>query len=290
MNGLCIPGVPIIGNVSSGGSGGADLSDIDATTEITDSRLLFECLSPRAYYAADGTIQFAAPNTWPLEYKDGVAIGRHEPEPMATNLKIGSRAPTATLYQLTKTSNTALSPAGIDELIEFATAYTSGTPTLFSDVTLSESGPLTVSVIGRNGTAEMTVRKEGTTDSVGFTSDFGRSVLISNYDATATRNRYSIYFPRTVGDVAYIWHIQLEAGEIATSPIITTDSAATRAAGLAFVPNPGLLATAARIYYTDGTTYDIEFNGAARGAIPQASKHWGTRYIEGVSYAKGFSR
>lgn len=290
MRGLHIPGAIVIGRAPcSGNAGGADLSDVDLTAARIDRRVKFQCASHRAYYAADGTIQFAEPDVWPLEYVNGVPVGRHEPEPQATNLKIGSRAPTSALYMLAKTANAVLSPAGIDEYIEYKTASVTATPTLFSDVRLSESSPLTASVIGRNGTAEMLLRKENGTATAPFSGEFSRAVLVSDYDAAASRNRYSVFFPRSLGTTGYIWHMQLETGELATSPIMTTTSAVTRAAAFVSVTNPGGQATAIRVHYSDGTTdeYDFGANGSDI-QLPQSATNWGTRYITRIQYARGF--
>jgi hypothetical protein len=281
-----------IGNENAGGCAGADLSDVDLTAARIDRRVKFQCASHRAYHAADGTIQFAEPDVWPLEYVNGVPVGRHEPEPQATNYRLGSRAPGATLYRLKKTGTDVISPAGVPEAIEYVTAQTS-TPViaaLLYDLTLPESGPVTVSAIGRNGTAELTVRKNGDSVAVGFTdSEFSRAVLLSDYDATATRNRYAVYFPRDNGATGYIWHMQIETGDIATSPIMTTTSAVTRAAAFATVTNPGGQATAIRVHYSDGTTdeYDFGANGSDI-QLPQSATNWGTRYITRIQYARGF--
>ncbi|WP_407224618.1 hypothetical protein [Enterobacter hormaechei] len=102
MKGLFIPGVTELGASSDSFPSGivipganvmtlppgewVDLSDIDLTSSALDYRVSFSCASNHAYYSADGTIQFAAPDVWPLEYRNGVAVGRHEPEPQRTNL------------------------------------------------------------------------------------------------------------------------------------------------------------------------------------------------------------
>ncbi|WP_425133774.1 hypothetical protein, partial [Enterobacter hormaechei] len=101
MKGLFIPGVTELGASSDSFPSGivipganvmtlppgewVDLSDIDLTSSALDYRVSFSCASNHAYYSADGTIQFAAPDVWPLEYRDGVAVGRHEPEVQSDN-------------------------------------------------------------------------------------------------------------------------------------------------------------------------------------------------------------
>lgn len=290
MGWIHVPGATVIGNVSGAG-GGANLSDIDMTADRADPRLIFECLSPRAFIAKDGTIQFAAPNDWPLEYKDGVAVGRHEPEPQRTNYRLNSIAPPGNFYLMAKTGSLVPTPTGETGYIEYLTqSGISATAAMFYDLTFDSDRKITFSVIGKNGTATLTMGREGNTERPVLGSEFGLTVLHTQYVSTDARNRYSIFFGNQPQRTGYVWSAQLEEGEFATSPIITSSAAATRAAAFGAVLNPGMLATAARIYYTDGTTYDIDLAGTPRGAIPQSSKDWGARYIEGISYAKGFSR
>ncbi|MGU7657869.1 phage head spike fiber domain-containing protein [Escherichia coli] len=312
MRGLYVPGAPVLGNISAGG-GGADLSDIDLTSQSLDSRIKYQCASSHAYYAADGTIQFAAPDVWPLEYRNGVAVGRHEPEPQRTNLFAYSDNLTAWVKNgdVTEiTQNGPANPYGTPSYAVGVGATANSGVFIRSQVTTGET--YTISITGRADDARVML--------IGEAYLGGQPVRVNFKDKTSTLaapfayrfaditnggwRRYAftgastgtgtpgfvVYSADAVAGSYSVALVQHESGAFATSPIVTNGVAATRAAALGFVPNPGLLATAARIYYTDGTTYDIEFNGAPRGAIPQASKDWGTRYIEGVSYAKGFSR
>ncbi|HDL0290382.1 TPA: hypothetical protein PWK76_000506 [Escherichia coli] len=90
-----------------------DLSDIDLTSSALDYRVSFSCASNHAYYSADGTIQFAAPDVWPLEYRNGVAVGRHEPEPQRTNYSTsGAIAPSN--FSGTGKINGSVSRGGIE--------------------------------------------------------------------------------------------------------------------------------------------------------------------------------
>lgn len=82
--GLIVPDAVVIGNSSTQ----PDYSPIDLTSEVRDSQQRYYCNSPRAYYVADGLIHFAVPNEWSNEYRDGVTVGRHEPEPQQTNYVI----------------------------------------------------------------------------------------------------------------------------------------------------------------------------------------------------------
>ncbi|WP_408949756.1 hypothetical protein, partial [Limnobaculum xujianqingii] len=80
--GLIIPNAQVLGIAARK----PDLSPIDLTTEVLDRRLRFMCASSHAYKGKDGLIHFAGPDECPLEFINGVAVGRHEPEPQRTNL------------------------------------------------------------------------------------------------------------------------------------------------------------------------------------------------------------
>ncbi|HAZ7413387.1 TPA: hypothetical protein J8I72_004586 [Escherichia coli] len=323
MKGLFIRGTPIFGNVTNSSS--ADLSDIDMTAERTDPRLIFECLSPRAVIARDGSIQYAPANEWLVEYKDGVAIGRHEPEPQDTNLLIWSSSFNAwTKGGITVTQNAAPDISG-GNTAQMLTASATSYSRVFVSPRLS-AGNNTLTLIVRAGSTPYlhgTFEDIGTTNTMRFYANMttletsvvvvrgiisgemtarkfvGGWVMLTLHAVLPADSGYYVFFGPSnilggvsamVGDTIYAAFTQLEHGPVATSLIATNGAAATRAAAFAWVKNPGLMATAARIYYTDGTTHDIALNGAERGAIPQASKDWATRYIEGISYAKGFSR
>lgn len=305
MKGIIIPGALVLGRMSDSGDGN-DLSDIDLTSATLDPRLTFQCVSQHAYYDSDGLIKFAAPNEWPLEYRDGIAIGRHEPEPQRTNVITdslltadvlpGSSSGAADWRSYRATANDFVTaPDGRQARVVTITADGVGSGIYQRASLLNAAFPISISAYCKTSSACSVYAERGTGGRIVFGAaagwQRGTGVITgaeSSYAGTLVA--YSTADNKN-GDTFALCGLQAEAGEFATSPIITTPGvAATRAAAFAFVPNPGLLATAARIYYTDGTTYDIEFSGAASGEIPPASLPWATRYIEGISYAKGFSR
>ncbi|MCX8967473.1 hypothetical protein EHW66_21690, partial [Erwinia psidii] len=110
--GLYIPGVITIG----GNSSTAELV-IDMTSETLNGRVSYVG-PPHFFWSADGTLQKSASvTTWPLEYRNGVAVGRHEPEPQATNYQGGSLISAITsdfVATSTAVAETLTGPTGAD--------------------------------------------------------------------------------------------------------------------------------------------------------------------------------
>lgn len=337
MKGLFIPGVTELGASSDSFPSGivipganvitlppgewVDLSDIDLTSSALDYRVSFSCASNHAYYSADGTIQFAAPDVWPLEYRNGVAVGRHEPEPQDTNLLIWSSSFNAwTKAGITVTKNAAPDISG-GNTAQMLTASATSYSRVFVSPQLS-AGNNTLTLIVRAGSTPYlhgTFEDIGTTNTMRFYANMttletsvvvvrgiisgemtarklvGGWVMLTLHAVLPADSGYYVFFGPSnvlggvsamVGDTIYAAFTQLERGPVATSLIATNGAAATRAAAFAWVKNPGLMAAAARIYYTDGTTHDIALNGAERGSIPQSTKDWGKRYIQRIEYIR----
>ena len=79
--GIWTPGAVTIGRVKAGSQNVV----IDLTTTQLDSRLTYTGPA-HSYLGSDEKLSTSAENEWPIEYVNGVAVGRHEPEPAATNL------------------------------------------------------------------------------------------------------------------------------------------------------------------------------------------------------------
>ncbi len=321
MNGIFIPGAVVLGR--TGNSGSADLSDIDLTSEKLDPRLKYQCASHHAFHAADGTIQFAEPNAWPLEYRDGMPVGRHEPEPQATNYAtsisqlIGVTqgdavtGPGGELNFYAYTENSArdehyarcsLSALAVKgDLID--SCYVSHIPDaegMMLRAIHRATGYTTESYAQFNwdGTKYVPGELYGYAKSSGVIDCGGVFRVWSQYtvpsEAVITLrelrlavNKYGIYD----GDGrsgARLWRPNTTSGTVLSS-VIAPDgtSAVTRAAAFASVKNPGGFATSIRVSYSDGTTADINF--PADGAdiqLPQAAVEWGSRYITRIQFAR----
>ena len=329
MKGLFIPGVTELGASSDSFPSGivipganvmtlppgewVDLSDIDLTSSALDYRVSFSCASNHAYYSADGTIQFAAPDVWPLEYRNGVAVGRHEPEPQRTNLtsyseNLAVRSPywsiNGGVTGITKTGPN--NPYGEKSYAVAVTA--SAYPGVFARMQASAGQRYTISVAGISGDSRMMLignaylggevvnvnfRQKTSTLSSPFTWRFndvntewvryaftGDSIKSGTpttviYSAVALAGSYSCAM------------VQHESGAFATSPIITNGIPATRAAAFATVQNPGGLASAIMVHYSDNTSEQLVIpTNSPSIQLPQSANDWGKRYIQRIEYIR----
>lgn len=271
-----------------------DLSDIDLTSSALDYRVSFSCASNHAYYSADGTIQFAAPDVWPLEYRNGVAVGRHEPEPQSTNYMLNTATP-----ELLKTALAGRGTISARRLAQPGlpiAEYTFYTPSALSEC---------YSLIGGQGewgggysAYSAFVRSDQKNKQIvmyadsplehpryPITSSLTRLVIKRTAAGPA---RFSWLGLRSLADtlIASVSGYQVEKGTFVTSPIVTGATAATRAAAFVFIKNPGGIATSCRVNYSDGTTSTLDFAGAEEVQLAQAATDWGTRYIQRIEYLK----
>ncbi|QCT21771.1 hypothetical protein FEM41_19990 [Jejubacter calystegiae] len=322
MRGLYIPSAPVLGNISAGAGGGADLSDIDLTAQTLDSRIKYQCASNHAYYAADGTIQFAEPDIWPLEYRDGVVVGRHEPERQATNLLTH-----ATNFGEWRAANSSVTNS--DEMLfanehaQFVTATATATYTRVYQTPALAAGDCVFTLYVKPGTTSYlhaTLEDSTRQNSSHFYADLidktggiisavgslpvvvaVREFVDGWFIVTATASlpvssSYFVYFgaahtaksvAATAGDSIVVGFAQVEQSAIMTSPIHTDSASTTRAAAFASVRiYPGL--SGLRITYTDGTTDTVTLPAEAGDwyQLPAPALPWSTRYIRRISYFK----
>lgn len=318
MKGLFIPGAPVIGNVTDNSDAGGNLSDIDLTSAVTDSRLVYACASEHAYYAADGTIQYAAPNAWPLEYRDGVAVGRHEPEPESTNLLKYSRQLTGSGASFHASNFVDNAGVGIDsqsraikstanatgtgaysrlggisadagEWLSFSLFYQrSDDVDIRTDISDMITAYLNTSTFELTGTVISGRQGRYSVDKFGDWARVKVSLLI-----TASSNSVFVDFMRfssgpTASLTTLIDGLQVENSGIISSPIFSNGTAKTRAGATASVKNPGGVATSIRVHYSDDTFTDFDFPaGGSDITIPASNSDWGTRYITRIEYFKG---
>lgn len=308
MKGLFIPDAVVFGSQSGGGNV-ADLSDIDLTNPVTDSRLIYQCATEHAYFSADDTIQYAAPNVWPLEYRDGVAVGRHEPEPEAINgVKFNTRFADLSVssskgrWGLNVTdgvqSETDIAPDGSTSLIVKLTEGGAVTGQgVYARTYNPEQGIKTFSGWCKTSSTVMRCYIEPTPSveseyQVLQPADGWQRFRVTR-DVTGISNysgNVAFYSFNSVPDADALitgWGWQLESGSIATSPIRTAAESGVREAATASVKNPGSIATSIRMHYSDDTFTDFDFpTDGSDITIPAASADWGTRYITRIEYLK----
>lgn len=329
MKGLFIPGVTELGASSDSFPSGivipganvmtlppgewVDLSDIDLTSSALDYRVSFSCASNHAYYSADGTIQFAAPDVWPLEYRNGVAVGRHEPEPQRTNLTSYSENLAANSpYWSINGGVTGITKTGPNNPYgekSYAVAVTASVyPGVFTRMQASAGQRYTISVAGISGDSRMMLIGNaylgGEVVNVNFrqkTSTLSSPFTWRFNDVNTEWVRYAftgdsiksgtpatvIYSAEVLAGSYSCAMVQHESGAFATSPIITNGISVTRAAAFATVQNPGGLASAIMVHYSDNTSEQLVIpTNSPSIQLPQSANDWGKRYIQRIEYIR----
>ena len=302
-----------------------DLSDIDLTSSALDYRVSFSCASNHAYYSADGTIQFAAPDVWPLEYRNGVAVGRHEPEVQATNTyytrgvgavraaisNSAERILNTPTFRLTESNLEGPHYAACPQKVTAGKKYSfSGfiqkteKSRGYAFVILAHQLIVDAQILSVINISDASVSFTGISDGLTTTAEFiSPGVIRFSGTVIATKSvkspSYIIYMgPSTsitpggetyVGDSSYSLEfatLQLEDNPCSTSPIIASSAAATRSKAFANIKNPSRIATSVRLHYSDATTKQIDFGGAEEVEIPASTTDWGKRYIQRIEYIR----
>ena len=340
MKGLFIPGVTELGASSDSFPSGivipganvmtlppgewVDLSDIDLTSSALDYRVLFSCASNHAYYSADGTIQFAAPDVWPLEYRNGVAVGRHEPEMQSDNIVVY-----AIDFSKWFLLGTSVSTDESERIISssYAQRITATRTDNFSRVMITPTlnpTEYTLKIVVKSGNASFL---QGTIEGNNALSNTLRfyvdmtslnsSAVVSKGTISALVNSknifngwvevilkvtipaagaYKVFFGPSSsfgstssnnGQYILSAFAQLERSTISTSLINTNGISATRAAAFATVQNPGGLASAIMVHYSDNTSEQLEIpTNSPSIQLPQSANDWGKRYIQRIEYIR----
>lgn len=276
-----------------------DLSPIDLTSEVLDERLHYLCDSPHSCWGADGAIYSAKPNEWPVEYINGIAAGRHEPELEATNL-------VATDVSTWAKSNMSVSV--VDDFYT-VTVIVATDPFIQCDATVTPGQTVTNSVIlkPRSTFVHRNVRRgqTGIAEEVGFNFQTGKitkssaeiinaemstvnglSQTISTYTTNSSLTQYQMRLMlsrpvHTVGDTGEIQYPQCEEGMIRTSPIITPGVKVRKKAN-ALIRTQG--AKGCEMEFNTGEIERLMFDGNLWIKLPHSSRHWGSRLISKIRY------
>lgn len=278
---------------SSSFTRGGNVPVIDLSTPALDRRLAYTGPA-HSYVAKDGTIKQSAANEWPLEYRDGVAIGRHEPEPATSNL--------ITDPVFANVVNTTVSNPGQ------WSAYGGGLGTV-QPANGINLGPAFNTTAGYNkggvyDGAAFVVPDTTDWQAQDFASGWKRLKMQGRFDADSPQARFYIarqdsvnfiYFTLSVpaGEATFTefrlpWQgtnsnyrhswPQAERGTLATSPVI-----GNRAASSVSVRRDNG-AKGVRLVYSDGTKQELAFGALNALTLPLASLDWGKRYLTRIEY------
>lgn len=255
---------------------------IDLKAATLSSRISYDGPA-HFYWARSGLLALSAVNAWPLEYRDGFAVGRHEPEREATNVQGQSRA--TVIGDFVKESD------------DFTLMVSNGGP---------DGGPIANIPVGASsyafsqdidGPYLLPETRHQLTDNWKRTAFTLKSLKYSRLRLWLGRNKelstpafwltqraylsaqqYAVSFFAKNGDgkTFPVGFGQIEAGTVSTSPIITGDGPETRPASSVTVDVRGY--GEIEIAYSDGTSTTAKTAGDYF-TIPTATRNWGERYM-----------
>lgn len=263
---------------------------IDLTASQLDSRLAYSGPT-HSYMGADGKLLASAENEWPLEYVNGVAVGRHQPEPAATNYVPGveygkiSRGNASDDWNYGSTATPAIAPSDFGPAAATTTAagaltavYSEGTSGFIAP-TLDGGSPPAWSRITRKFTnaGSATLRwYVSRVDSNDYLFARCNNVPAGQFIASVYR--------KVAANGLLSAAAQLETGSLATSPIISAAGVqGKRAASSVTVQTAGF--SSLLLHFSDGTTTTHQITGDTF-TLPTSTKNWGERYIQRIEMRK----
>lgn len=289
-------GISIPDAIIFGGSGDTptptptpNFNPIDLLSPVLDPRVTYVCSSEHFYHAQHGLLQLAAPNEWPLEYRDGVPVGRHEPEPAATNLQIRMRGATAVPpphdVAWVRSADTDLGigigpdggPIGqlTSDYNKVALYNASTGAWIITEYAVQDADSYRQTVWNLSVTAPTHVRT--------YVARISGQYYVYAYSEEIPPGPAVVsFFRRTQGAVTNAGFVQVETGSIATSPIITGEEPVTRAAAQVLLKTQG--ARLIRLTYSDQSTQEITVAGQAEIELPTSAHHWGVRYMQKIEF------
>lgn len=274
------------------------IADIDMKDSTLDSRVTYT--GPvHAYMQQTGVIGYTTANQYPLEYRNGVAVGRSLPEPASINVTtdtyMANLATTSPGTQEWGVSGWSLASMTVIPGVD------GGNGRLAPDVNATLFG-----VYQDGGTAKWLVEETVVPDSINFgqwtrysysaTPDASGRVrwyvarlsstahLIDRYNtATAgTKYYFSVFQDRSRTDGIGVSFGQIEVSEHATSPIRNQDNGGNRVASSVKVDTQG--AKRLQLIFSDGSssTYTHPSNPFT---LPLADFDWGKKYLTKISFS-----
>ncbi|MFW0766708.1 phage head spike fiber domain-containing protein [Trabulsiella odontotermitis] len=310
---LWVPGAKILGDRDGDGEPAPDI--INMTLAALDPRLTYT--GPAHYYFnSAGVLTLSAENEWPVEYRNGVPMGRHDPEPSATNILTSSRQFSA--LATTGLFNAVVTDAagtGIDGTATSAMSMTvtpdtrggyvrvSGGKALAGEwfsfsVFYKKSDPVVIrtdiydaaiclmNASNFSFTETIAAGKTGHVD-VESWGDWCR-VTCSNLflaDTTASLPAYCDMV-RFLGSsqagspfTTLVDMMQIEKTELSTSPVTTTGAAATRTESSLTMDTTGVSYIV--VGYSNGSSVNYDTPDDTF-TFPTATENWGVRYISAI--------
>lgn len=281
---------PYMFGARAASGGGLQNPEIDFLAATLDPRVVMAAPA-HAYLAQDGTLKQSAPNTWPLEWRNGSAVGRHEPERATQNYLLDP--------QFTKTTGNGIADqwtlvggglggvsqtGGIDNGPSIVTVRNyskggvyDGNAWLLPDSTPWVNQSLTggwerISMMGAIPANKAIAQGRfytGRQDSANY-------VYYSGMFPSGNVTFSSIRLPFTTTADQYRHSLaQIEIGNNATSPVT-----GSRVAMSAYIDEP--LAKSAMATFSDGSTLALSVLDG-RVIIPVTTLSWAVRYITKIT-------
>lgn len=279
-----------------GVSKAGDLTPIDLLATSLDKRITYTGPA-HSYMAADGTIKQSAANAWPLEFSAGVAIGRHEPEPAATNqikdpfftnYVVGG---SATVDQWTAFGGglgSVQTNTGINAgpALNTTSGYYKGGVFDGNTFLVPDTAAFDQQIINGDANAWRRIRMAANFAAAAPQARFyiarqdANNYVYHTFAVAAGNNVFSEFRLPWTGTGANFRHSwpQAEAGLYTTSPVN-----GTRAASSVKVAKQ-IGAVGITVYFTDGTNTAYDFGSTDGVTLALSANHWGTRYISRIEY------
>ncbi|QDH49642.1 hypothetical protein KYLE_21 [Pantoea phage Kyle] len=240
----------------------------------------------------------SATNQWPVEYRNGVAVGRHQPEPASTNYQPSGRGNVASAYVVVGTgAGFAADATGGPDGGAIGTVNTDGANYLISqDVNGIVMAPYTA--YDANPAWQRKVAKY-TSQNLSRIRHRLSNPNEANFYLYLTQNSSypsgwlaagdwtSSWFYQTINNRLKLGMLQIEPGKLATSPFIIEDASLTkvRAASSATVTKVAD-ATGVKFNFSDGSSKTASFGSSNSVTVPLADADWGVKYITTIEYTR----
>lgn len=269
-----------------------DLSPIDLKAATLDKRVTYTGPA-HMFWDSTGKLATSTANVWPLEYQNGVAVGRHEPEPAITNWQVLNRANVQSSNvvgdQLTNDPTGGPDGGPIGRMPVAADSYT-----VSQDINNVTLVPLTAYNLTAGKWTRFAFPASNTASGrcriwLGRNAANGQPALyLTQTGNLAVRDWVWSWFSKGSEDgqtfATGFGQIERENYPYATSPIVneSTSFNARAASAVTVARQPG--ANGIVVYFTDGTNKAYSFGTAQSVSLSMAGAHWSARYISRIEY------